>query len=636
MRGAPTVVSILVVALTAASLRAEEPEELRTDSRAPYLHRLTLYDEDGTVISPDDPAPAPYSPRATCGKCHAYDTIGRGWHFNAGGEGVQAGPAGEPWLLVDARLGIQLPISARAWPGTSTPDEVGLSRWEFLLSFGRHLPGGGSVEPGPGDMQEDPEALRWRISGGLQIDCLICHSADGRHDQAEAARQIEKENFKWIPTAAAGLAVVRGEARNCPDDWDPYMPPDPDYPEQAGPTLVYDKTKFDPDDRVFFNVTGTPHAERCYFCHTVREVGGDAPDSWQMDRDVHLAAGLTCVDCHRHGLDHAITRDYEREAEDRAGQTETELTVNLSCRGCHLGDEEEAESTTGAVSGRLGAPYPEHRGLPALHLEELACTACHSGPKPRGAVRRFQTARAHGLGLTSKERNAATLPEIYGPVFVRGEDGKIAPHLMLWPAYWAVVSKEGVWQIPPEQLRPVMDVAPAEPCPPDAEEPFSYPPLTAEQIAVVLARLGAELNENAYAVYVRRGTAYRLGGAGQLAPVERDGWPTDSAYTWPMAHDVRPAAQALGVGGCTDCHAADAPFTFGSISPVTAAQAERPPLEFMYQLRGESRILSKVWASSFAQRPWFKFVCFACVIVLAGVLHVYGLAAFAALLRQSR
>ena len=631
-------VSILVVALTAAALRAEETEELRTDSRAPYLHRLTLYDEDGTVISPDDPAPMPYSPRATCGKCHAYDTISGGWHFSAGVDAGGSGRAGEPWLLVDAEVGIQLPVSGRGWPGALTPEEVGLSRWQFLQRFGRHLPGGGWVEPAPADGQEEPEALRWRISGGLQIDCLICHSADGRHDQGEAARQLERENFKWIPTTAAGLAVVRGEARNCPDDWDPYLPPDPDYPEQAGPALVYDDTKFDPDDRVFFSVTGEPRAERCYFCHTVREVGGDAPDSWQMDRDVHLAAGLTCVDCHRHGLDHAITRDYEHEAEDWAEQSQEAPDVSLSCRGCHLGgeaDSELAEPPEPEV-GRLGAPYPEHRGLPALHLEELACTACHSGPWPRGAVRRLQTSRAHGLGLTSKERNAETLPEIYGPVYVRGADGKIAPHLMVWPAYWAVVLREGVQRVSFDQLGSIMDEVLPGRCGGSSEESAGVPPLTDEQLGVVLARLGAEVSHGRQPVYVRRGVAYCLSGAGELTLLERDGWPASEAYTWPIGHDVRPAAQALGVGGCTDCHAADAPFTFGSISPVTAAQTERPPLEFMYQLRGESRILSRVWAASFAQRPWFKLVCFACVIVLGGVLHVYGLAAFAALLRQFR
>ena len=150
-------------------------------------------------------------------------------------------------------------------------------------------------------MNDEPESLRWLVSGAREIDCLLCHSADGRHDPAEAARQLEAENFRFAPTAAAGFAVIRGEARKVPDDWDPYAPPDPDHPEQAAPEVVYQRSQFDGNDRVFFNVTLRPDARRCYFCHTLREVGTHAPDGWQVDQDVHLAAGLTCVDCHRNG-----------------------------------------------------------------------------------------------------------------------------------------------------------------------------------------------------------------------------------------------------------------------------------------------------------------------------------------------
>jgi len=219
---------------------------------------------------------------------------------------------------------------------------------------------------------------------------------------------------------------------------------------------------------------------------------------------------------------------------------------------------------------------------------------------------------------------------------VRGADGKIAPHLMVWPAFWALVSAEGVQRFEPEQLGTLVDEVLPEREAQGGEEGYAYPSLTAEQIAAVLVRLEEGLGDGKEAVYVRRGVAYRLTEVGEIEIFERDGWPADSAYTWPLGHDVRPAAQSLGVGGCLDCHAGDAAFTFGSISPETAAQLERPPLEFMFELRGESRLLSSIWASSFAQRFWFKFVCFACVVVLGAVLYVYGLAAFAAGLRQFR
>jgi hypothetical protein len=396
----------------------EGPELLKSDSGAPYVHRITLYDHDGAAIDPEDEFTGPYSPRMTCAKCHPYAEISHGWHFNAPDGSVPAGRPGEPWLLVDPQTGTQIPISGRGWPGTFKPEDVGLTNWDFVMRFGRHFPGGGYGEPSsePRSVSErnpEPEAPaganlqsvseranpRWNVSGRLEIDCMFCHAADQQHDPAEQASQIEKENFKWAPTAALGLAVVRGEARKAPDDWDPMMPPDPDFPEKSGPRLVWDRSRFDPDNRVLLNITRRPPAERCYFCHSFREVGSEANQGIAAAQDVHLAAGLTCVDCHRNGLDHMIVRGYRTEAQERG---RPEIAV-FSCEGCHLGvgGGDGAETVLG---GRYGAPHPLHKGLPPVHFEKLTCTACHSGPWPEMNAKRFQTALAHGLGLASRER----------------------------------------------------------------------------------------------------------------------------------------------------------------------------------------------------------------------------------------
>ena len=49
----------------------------------PPLH---LRDEDGKVIDPinERNADRPYSPRQTCGQCHDYEKITRGYHFTQG------------------------------------------------------------------------------------------------------------------------------------------------------------------------------------------------------------------------------------------------------------------------------------------------------------------------------------------------------------------------------------------------------------------------------------------------------------------------------------------------------------------------------------------------------------------------
>ena len=155
-----------------ASQAQDEARQLRTDSRSPYFHRLTLYDHDGEAISPEDGEPKPYSPEKTCGMCHAYATIACGWHFGAGNpdadEQTPPGRPGEPWIYVDAGSGTALPISLRGWRGTVTPQQFGMSRFTFAQAFGRHLPGGGWIEPSLRESDATPEAARWAISASLR------------------------------------------------------------------------------------------------------------------------------------------------------------------------------------------------------------------------------------------------------------------------------------------------------------------------------------------------------------------------------------------------------------------------------------------------------------------------------------
>ena len=417
---------------TAQAPGVESDEGLMTHSRSLYTHRITLYDEDGIAICPEDILVSPFSTRMTCGKCHAYAQIGSGWHFNASDPNIDPGKPGEPWILTDRATGTQIPLSERSWPGTYRPESLGLTPWKFVQLFGHHTPGGGMGEPSSDTSQGDPEA-RWSISGNLEIECMMCHSVDATHDQAEWAEQIKRQNFKWASVATLGLGVVRGSADKVPDDYDPFLPPDPDFPERSGPVIQYNEEKFDADDRAFFNTTTKVPAERCFFCHTNRDVGPGAQEDWAEDLDVHLLSGLTCTDCHRHGLDHAISRGYDEEWKEKGSAS----VATLSCRGCHLG----VESVTGGLDmpgGRLGAPRPVHKGIPTVHFDRLTCTVCHSGPFPQSRSVRVQTSRAHGLGLAEKDREDDVPPLITEPVFVREEDGRFAPHRMMWPAFWAL------------------------------------------------------------------------------------------------------------------------------------------------------------------------------------------------------
>jgi len=596
----------------------EEGLSLKSDSQAPYVHRLTLYDHDEKAIDPNDPLAGPYSPRATCAKCHAYNAIASGWHFNAPRDDVPPGRPGEPWFLVDPQTRTMLPISGRRWPGTFAPADAELTNWQFVKRFGHHLPGGSFGEPGELEIENAPEARRWTISGPLEIDCMFCHSADQQHDPAEAARQLEAENFKWAPTVALGLAAVRGAARKAPDDWDPAAPPNPDFPERSGPKLVWNKSRFDADNRVFFNITRRIPNERCYFCHSFREVGPDKPDDLVASRDVHLAAGLLCVDCHRNQIDHMIARGYDREAHER----EEPALAAFSCAGCHLGTDAAPVAADGLspvdptvrLGGRYTAPHPQHRGLPPVHFEKLTCTACHSGPWPEMDAHRFQTALAHGLGVATRDRSGDTWPLIVEPVFALQPDGKIAPQRLVWPAFWARREDNSVHPLLPEVIvKAAGKILPRH----DPHRVGPLPPLTDEQLAQVPEALAAQKGATGETIYVRDGRAYRRTPDGRIEAVVL---PATGPCRWSIAHDVRPAAQSLGVRGCTDCHAADAPIYFGRVAAADDAQADTRPLRLMHELRPDDVRLARAWALGFPGRTAFKAFGLTCAAIVTLIL----------------
>lgn len=635
---------LLAVAVPRVALAQEEgANQLRTESRAQYVHRITLYDHDGQAIDPADADAPPYSPIRTCGKCHAVVAVSHGWHFNALETGVEPGRPGEPWLWTDPALGTVLPLSGRAWPGVFQPRDVGLTDWDLTLRFGRHIPGG-SFGAGPGD-RPPAHNPRWNVSGQLEVDCMACHAAANQYDPAEAARQIEDQNLRWAATAALGLAVIRGQASRLPDDFDPLtFVPNPDDPAMQPPKVVYDTSRFDDDDRVLFDVTLRPEPERCYACHTVRRVGPGAPPRWADEGDVHVARGMGCTSCHKNGIDHNISRGYPGEA---AGRHDPALAA-LSCEGCHLGTgleralyghHDAADKPEIALGGRFAAPHPEHRGLPPVHFEKLTCTACHAGPWPGPYASSFQTALAHGLGLPSKTRSDADLPQIIGPVFLRDGQGRIAPQRLVWPQYWGTTDGSTRAPLPLDKVRAAVRKAlPARFAKPRRDRTENagagglLPALSPDEIRTVLSELAQAADEpDDTPFYVRDGTLYQLDAGGSLQPTPDH--PYAAPVTWAIGHDVRPASQALGARGCTDCHADDGPVDFGRAEPAGWSGAPRrsaaalPPAagRTMLALRGDDASLAQAWARAFAWRGTVKWLAAVSVLLVGGVLAAYGI-----------
>jgi hypothetical protein len=723
-------------------------------------HFIPLRDENDELIVPTETNPMPFSARTTCGPCHDYAKVRGGWHFGAMAAG-KSGRPGEPWLEVDPKTGTVLPLSYRKWPGTYDPRSAGLTAWDFTILFGRHLPGGGPAEPSDAEVAAEPDG-RWSVSGKAEVNCLACHNRSGRQDHSEWAKQVLRENLRWAATAAGGVGEVGGMASRLKGTWDIADGPNLDDHEWAVvPSVRYRTVDFDGKHRYFFDLNYKPSDDRCLACHSV------APKDaarWSADGDVHTAAGLKCVDCHRNDLGHVMVRGYEGEA----AETDNKAAASFTCRGCHLGEDANGGKTV--APGRLGAPLPKHTGLPLVHFKRLACTVCHSGPRPKEGFTRVRTSRANRLGVYGVATWSTDTPAIIEPVYKKDAAEKIAPHRLVWPAFWAVLSGHDVTPLKPgtveaaagDVLRPEERVAKVlvaltqvmaeDETPVLASGLFVFAPnvdggldaarrdqgkageaafwgigkgpqvlplvpdfdpaaadkdpavetrfqeflqalgtvpdrpgepaiavrktlyrlvdgfldvaelpvelgeaagpgwlaqgkflplatdfdvrtvtakagteqtLTEEQVGLVLKALAKTVAVGNY-VYLSGGRLFQLDKSGRLTSRE------DAAagpVTWPLAHDVRPAQQSLGRGGCTDCHSGGSDFFFDTIRGtgplLTQSVDSRSTAAFM----GLGGLFQRVFGLSFIVRPVFKIVLAIAAAVVGSLLFLAALVA---------
>jgi hypothetical protein len=729
------------------------------------VHQIPLKDEFDQPIIPTEKNPLPFSAKYTCAPCHDYSLIRKGRHFDATTTAVSGRP-GEPWIWVDERTGTLLPLSYHSWKGSWNPKDLGLSPWDFTLLFGRHMSGGGISEPdGPAMTSES----RWNVSGKIEINCLGCHNASRVQNHSEWAKQILRQNFRWAATAAAGLGEVGGMASRLAPTWDIFDGPNPDDSEWAvTPSVKYNKNLFDGKHRAFLDLAYKPDDARCLACHATAPAG---VKKFNFDEDVHTAAGIQCVSCHRHDVTHDMIRGYEGEAADNPALAAEDFT----CRACHLGG---ASSRSGKIlPGRMGAPYPRHNGLPAVHFERLACTVCHSGPLPANEPTPVRTARANRLGIFGIANWTTELPVIQEPIYIRDKNGKLTPHRLMWPAFWVEVRGKEITPLKPDQVlaaagdllfpeksatrilttlfdvvgpegTPVLvmngkafemnvdgglDTSPFEegkkggeyywavkkdgkysPLIPDfdpanqeaaaepetrihkalealAADPALWKPvlaykgflyqlidnnldksesksaaapsaqffrlkdgktqpiisdeekrmmtalagtdqtLTEEQVALVLKALGEK--EHAY---VSGGKLFRLNDKGKIEAKDDD---AAAPVAWPLAHQVRPARQALGVNGCTDCHSSGSDFFFGKVKGAGPLRTENVAVRRASSFMGVGGLYHRLFGLSFTVRPAFKVVLFICAFVIGALLLIVFLVAlgrFAGLIEKRK
>ncbi len=572
--------AIALVACASLSLCAADPGHWNGGRTIP-VHRLAPLDFDGEKVSPSASLPAPISQDKTCAQCHDVPAMRGGSHFRTGLDTNDA-PSSvqvEPWFWADEALGLAIPLSLHCQPGAFAPRDLGLAAFEWTKMFGRSFPGGG-IGSDPRAMEEVAgPRQRWFVTGPLEANCLACHQQGNGYDSSEWARQVLRENFTGAAMAASGLSAVEGMNERMHGAWAAAENPD-DHLFNVPQKIVYDLTLFDTKQRCVFPV-GKPQGERCLACHAVSEKG---MPSHAILGDVHLQRGMTCIDCHKNGMDHRIK--------------------TTSCRDCH-------------IAPKGAGPHPRHAGIPLVHFEKLSCTVCHAGVTADGKRAQVRTARANRIGIYGRVQWATDCPYILEPVFMKGEDGKIAPHRVMWPSYFASVSTNGTWS--PLRLDAVKGLKALAGVTNGLDKALA---------AAALAELKAATPGCDFA-FVGHGKVWTADGTNLVANLPGTVETAVDPVVWPVGHDVRPARMARGANPakCADCHTGDSDFFQAKIKPTgPLSDADVAPIS-QSDLMGVSSTYYSLLGTTFAMRPLLKIFLwtvfgFVCLFVMAAAAVV--------------
>jgi hypothetical protein len=155
--------------------------------------------------------------------------------------------------------------------------------------------------------------------------------------------------------------------------------------------------------------------------------------------------------------------------------------------------------------------------------------------------------------------------------------------------------------------------------------------LQEDQITQVLKRLAAADSSKREAAYIAGGKLYRLNKSGKLS---KENHAAAQPYSWAIGHDVRPTSQSLGIRGCGDCHAVNAPIYFSQLkvdSPMAADRAST--YKAMTDFADLNGIYARVFAITFFLRPPLKWLMIFASAILIGVLLWHGLQGLGSIMR---
>jgi len=627
---------------------------------------FSLRDEAGNVIDPVKGvnASVPYSPRQTCGAegCHDYAKITEGFHFTQGkGEQVPSKMAERyAWVTSPGNYGgnwcSPSPLYRQLAPKqNSNARAIDMTSFDFITATcGNCHPGGGPLEfdrdgkrydtwmrdpasgftsGGDNNLDGDYYKARWSETGVVEADCLLCHQPE--YNLNKRNTELANLNFRWAATVGAGFGTVEGKVQ-----------------ANEQPKVIYDKTRFDQEGNVVVHMVAEPRNETCLNCH--------AKPDWKkrgagyMTRtDVHMVAGLTCVDCHAAGSKAVDPRIRGKEihqfgkGDDPSGWVRNDLDNTVrTCESCH-------------VEGYRNAPRATHAWLPPLHMDTIACQTCHIparavksalvqasdvyNPAPRispppkhiwtfyDQEMNFWNHYGELELFTSKDKPT----DITRPTLMRYK-GKIYPGNLVHSA-WVGFEEEGKPGLNQLFMKDFFQMWMQH----RADPQNKYPELAKisddnkdgvievnrpEEIDALissskahLAATGFPMN-NRRLVWVSDNKAYYSSKEYRdLAHEEYEATAYASAYKF--SHDIAPAQAALGAGGCTDCHKSGAPFFQGALLKTTFSSDDaRPIWGANYEILGVSAFQVRLGAFRESLLKPFVYWLGAIVLILLAAL----------------
>ncbi|MDZ7831969.1 MAG: cytochrome b/b6 domain-containing protein [Desulfobacterales bacterium] len=485
-----------------------------------------------------------------------------------------------------------------AGKNNSSSQSIDLTSYTFIQKCGACHPGGGSAEldrngnrydkfaadpennitsGGQNEFDGDYFKAKWAKSGVIEADCLICHLKDYHNEKRK--NQITALNFRWAATAGAGFGEIKGCVSN-----------------GEKPKVSYNFSVFQENGQVVLPITREVRNEKCLFCHRESDWKKRGA-SFNSRTDVHIRAGLRCIDCHVTGRSAKDPRIEGRErhqigkGDDPGGLVRNDLDNTMrSCEDCHS-------------EGLLNAPVAKHRDLPPVHLEKIACQTCHipwrqvkaalvedasvfnTSPRITPPAKRIWSFYGPDIRPWNYYGFLHDYPEGLRPVFqfrpvVGWYKDKLYPLNRVY-TLWVGIKKNNEKGIDQPYMKDVFMMWKSHRNDPDKNYPQlekikddnrdGFPEVNRpEEIKALLASVTSMLKQKGESLEGKRvvfvdGNRYTANGIDweTLSKKAHEYSPYGSVFKF--SHDIAPAQNALGAKGCTDCHSSTSDFFFKDI-----------------------------------------------------------------------